>query len=156
MPESIFCAIRQTWVASLPEERVRQRLIQEMTTQLGYPEQHIALEKGLDQLPHVQLASHHTKISLTRRRADIIVFAKDLHPNHSLYPLLLIECKAQQFSKKALRQLIGYNHYVGAYFVALAHESKTLLGYFDAGIKDYSFIPMLLPYQELLVMAKRG
>ena len=55
MPDSLFCPLRKIWVAALPEEKIRQALIQKMTQHLGYPLGNIALEKSLDQLPHLQV-----------------------------------------------------------------------------------------------------
>lgn len=146
MSSFLFCPVRNCLVSDLPEERVRQALIQEMTLRLGYPVKSLALEKNLNQLPHLQS----NPISLPKRRADLIVFAKDLHPQYPFYPLLLIECKAVPLTDKVLRQLVGYNHFVKAYFIAAVNQNYTYLGFYHPEYKDFKFQKGLLPYEVLL------
>jgi hypothetical protein len=147
MLDSLFCPLRKTWVAALPEEKVRQGLIHEMTQNLGYPLGSLILEKSLNQLPHLQNHS-----SLPKRRADLIVIAKDIHPQHSFYPLLLIECKAVPLTHKALRQMIGYNQFIGAPFIAAVNQTQSYFGWFQPDKKDFTFqngfipSPFLVPF----------
>lgn len=145
MADSLFCLLRKIWVAALPEERVRQALIQEMTRRLGYPGGNLTLEKSLNQLPHLQ-----AQRTLPKRRADLIVFAKNLHPQYSFYPLLLVECKAVPLTDKVLRQIVGYNHFVRAYFIAAVNQTDCYLGYYHPEYKDFKFQKGLLPYEDLL------
>lgn len=149
MPESLFCSIRQQRVASLPEEKVRQTLLQTMTEELGYPKGNLAVEKSLDQLPHL-----HMHASLPKRRADVIVFGKDIVAEYPLYPLLLIECKAVPLTQNVLRQVIGYNHFVGAFFIAVVNQTSTYLGCYDPSVQDYRFVPKMMHYQDLVRWAK--
>ncbi len=145
MSHVLFCPLRKIWVAALPEERIRQGLIQEMTQKLGYPLGSLALEKNLNQLPHLK-----TQVSLPKRRADLIVFAKNLHPQHVFYPLLLIECKAVSLTNKVLRQIIGYNQFVGAHFIAAVNQHHSYLGWYHDDYKDFRFQEGLLSYEILL------
>lgn len=145
MPNSLFCPLRKIWVSALPEEIVRHKLVLKMIQHLGYPIGNLALEKSLHQLPHLQM-----KPSLPQRRADLIVFAKNLHPQHSLYPLLLVECKATPLSNKVLQQMVGYNHFVGAYFIAAVNQTEAYFGYYHAEYKDYMFTKGFPSYQDLL------
>jgi Type I restriction enzyme R protein N terminus (HSDR_N) len=149
MPDTLFCPLRKRWVAALPEEKIRQGLIQKMTQRLGYPLASLALEKNLSQLPHLK-----DKTSLPRRRADLIVFAKDLHPQHSLYPLLLVECKAVPFTRTVLRQIVGYNRFVGAYFIAAVNQTNTLLGLYHPQYQEFLFREGLLSHDLLLEQAR--
>lgn len=149
MFDSLFCPVRKVWVAALPEERVRQALIQEMIGSLGYPLRSLVLEKNLNQLPHLQVQT-----SLPKRRADLIVFAKELHPQHIFYPLLLIECKAVPLTNKVLRQIIGYNQFVGAYFIAAVNQIQTYLGWYHPDYKDFKFQETLLTYDFLINRAR--
>jgi len=142
----IYCQIRKEWVAATPEEDVRQRLIQSMMQQLGYPPSSIVLEKGLRQLPHLTLQPQR----LPDRRADIICFAKGIHPCHALYPLLLIECKAVKLSDRVINQVTGYNHFLQAYFIAVANQDMVRTGWYDPGAKQYNFVDRLPSYAELL------
>jgi hypothetical protein len=122
---SLFCPVRKKWVRALPEERVRQALIHDMTQHLGYPIGNMALETTLAHLPHLRSK----KIVPPQRRADLVVFAHGLHPKHSFYPLLLVECKAAPLTKKAWRQMVGYNQFVGAYFIAVVTPWHVCLGH---------------------------
>lgn len=149
MTEPLFCSLRKLWVAPLPEEKIRQALVQKMIQELGYPQGSVALEKSLHQLPHLQ-----SKAALPNRRADIIVFAKNLHLHHPFYPLLLIECKATPLTHKVLRQIIGYNQFVEAYFIAAVNQTTLQLGWYDRPSHDYCFEEGLPSYDELIYRAR--
>lgn len=146
MPDQIFCPLRKAWVAALPEEMVRQQLLHNMIHQLSYPLNQFAVEKNLRHIPHLQQCAH----VLPRRRADALFFAQNLHPHYPLYPLILIECKAVKLTSKAIRQLIGYNYHVQAYYILLANAEEIRLGWYEHTIQDFYFIPSLLPYTQLL------
>lgn len=144
--QEIQCLLRKEWVAATPEELVRQKLIQKMIMELGFPRNFLSVEKKLDHLPHVSLKGE--KVPL--RRSDILCFGKGIHPEYDLYPLLLIECKAVKITSKVLQQVIGYNHYLKAYYVCVANETEILTGRYDTQIKQYQFEPTLPSYQHLL------
>jgi hypothetical protein len=110
---SIYDSIRKQWVVAHPEEIVRQAVLHYMVHQLEFPAELMAIEKSLKELSCS--ATHPPD-----RRADIVVFRK----SHSLFPLLLIECKAGLCSESAFEQLLGYNHYVRAPFVALIGKDE--------------------------------
>jgi len=136
---------------ALPEEKVRQALIYEMTQNLGYPMGNFALETNLAYLPHLQ----NTKRIPPRRRADVVVFASGLHPEHPFYPLLLIECKAVFLTKKAWRQMVGYNQFVGACFVAGVDPWHVCLGHGYSDGKDVLLRKALFSYDFLFQWALR-
>lgn len=137
-PSEIFCQIRKKWVAALPEEIIRQRLLRHMIEELGYPPQVIAVEKSLSQIPHL------AGMKLPLRRADILCFGPTIHP------LLVIECKAVPLAPKALRQLVGYNFYLKSSYIALANETELKCGWYNVAKKDYHFIDHLLPYHRMI------
>ena len=139
----LFCPLRKKWVAALPEEKIRQALIKKMIDSLDYPLHCLALEKGLNQLPHLQFNS-----ALPKRRADLIVFSRDAAP------LLLIECKATPLNNKVLRQLVGYNQFIGAHFIAAINQMKAILGHFDEKSKNYIFSEGLPSYPLLIEKAQ--
>jgi hypothetical protein len=141
-----FCRVRKEPVAALPEEKVRQNLLQAMIEKLGFPFSYITVEKALDQLPHLLTK----KRQFPDRRADIICFGKGIHPHYDLYPLLLIECKAIPLTEKVIRQAVGYNHHVGAYFLAVANQEKIQTGWFQKSKRDYVFVNGLPSYAELI------
>lgn len=146
--QQVYCQVRKEWVAATPEELVRQRLITLMANQLGYPLESFALEKALSQIPHVTLLQQKPPL----RRADIICFAKGIHPEHQIYPLLLVECKAVKLTPKGMNQLIGYNHYLQAHFVCVANQDQVRAGWYDPQAKDYHFIDYLPSYKDLITI----
>ena len=97
------------------EEVIREELIDKMINLLGYPKSFIVTEKKISILPHLK----NEKKSNLKRRADIICFANNIHHKYELYPLLLIECKREKLTNKAAEQLLGYNHFIKAPFLAL-------------------------------------
>ncbi len=140
------CRVRNVPVSETPEEIVRQSLLRRMIDEKGFPLGGIAVEKGLAQMPHLQLHSH----QIPERRADIVCFANQIHPNHSLYPLLLIECKATPLNQKVINQVVGYNHYLQAYYIAIANQNQIQTGWYDLVKKRYFFIDGLPNYSELV------
>jgi len=109
-----------------------------MTTQLGFPKELLLIEKKLSEFPHLKGIS-----ALPERRADLVCFAKGIHPEHSLFPLLLIECKRGRADKNAKAQVMGYNHFLQAPFVAIAGEKQICLVHPE----ELSFLP---PYSQLM------
>lgn len=142
---SFICLLRNVTVAALPEEIVRQKLIHLMISQLGYPKGNLALEMGLHQLPYLQSVA----ATLPKRRTDLICFAKGIHPQWDLYPLLVVECKSVKLTQKAMTQLIGYNHYLNARFIALMNGEGVKVGWRGEN-GQYQFIQRLPSYQELM------
>lgn len=144
--EKVYCAIRKVLVAATPEEKVRQHLLRHMTVDLGFPPALIALEKGLSQMPHVTL----TEQKIPDRRADIVCFAKGIHPQHDLYPLLLVECKAVKLTPKVVNQVSGYNHFLRACFICMANQEQVRTGWYDPVKQGYDFVDHLPSYSQLL------
>jgi hypothetical protein len=143
----LFDPIRKKWVESEPEEIIRQKLIQTMLGELGYPHSLISVEKELSLLPHLQLES---KEGIPKRRADIIVFAKGIHPDFALFPLLMVECKAVPLTPKFASQVVGYNTVVQAPFLTLANGMQVLTGCFDSDVGYFKFKPGLPTYDALI------
>lgn len=146
MENKIYCLIRNLWVAALPEEIIRQKILSYMVHDLSYPSSTIVLEMPLKQMPHL------CNTNLTRipnRRADIVCFAKNIHPQFALYPLLLIECKAVPINTKVMNQVIGYNHHLRACYIAVANQSEMRIGWKDPLTNEYTFTSYLPSYPEL-------
>lgn len=143
----LFDRVRKKWVEATPEEVIRQNLIEKMVEELGYPLSLLAVERELSQLPHLQL-THLSEIP--KRRADLIVFAKNIHPTYPLFPLLMVECKAINLTPKFAGQVVGYNASVRAPFLALANGEKILTGHFDRGSGLFRFEPGLPTYSALI------
>jgi hypothetical protein len=97
------------------EERVREALLELLVGTLGYPRELIAVEKELASFPHLCEVPH-----LPHRRVDLVCLGPRIHPDHLLFPLLLVECKVEESNFKAEQQALGYNHYLRAPYVAVA------------------------------------
>lgn len=137
----LFDPFRKKWVVETPEEKIRQALLKKMTKELGFFKNLISVETELSFLPSATKAP--------KRRLDILVYVKETKDSSSLSPLLLIECKAISLSNKALQQVMGYNHFVGAYFMGLCNEEEFVLFWKDKkGVLQKA--PYLPTFNELL------
>lgn len=130
------CLIRKTPVVLTPEEIVRQALLHLMTHSLGYPAGLISVEVSLDNLPGL------SEVKKPNRRADIIVFSQEIKP------LLLIECKAIALSQSAIQQVIGYNHFVKAPYIALANPKEIKTGMMQDS--EWSFTAGLPRFKQII------
>lgn len=148
--EFLYDPIRKKRVGKTKEELIRQRLVQHMIHDLGYPAALIAVEKELSQLPHLKLTPIH---QIPKRRADIIVFAKD-PGNVDLKPLMMIECKAVPLLPKFANQVIGYNAFVRAPFIALANEEQIMTGCFDKTAGVFRFQKGLLSFSQAIEVSQ--
>ncbi len=143
--DRIFCLVRRGWVKATPEERVRQQLLSYMIHQQAYPFSSLAVEKTLSHLPHLSRAQ-----PIPNRRADIICFADCVNSlTSTLYPLLLIECKAIKLSNKVLNQVISYNYFVQAHFVMVVNETEIKMGWYDKTSQVYKFVNYLPSFAVL-------
>lgn len=136
---------------AFPEEIVRQNLISQMINDLKYPKNLIAVEKDLDQIFHLK----HINFTSQKRRADIICFAKNIHPKYAIYPLLMIECKAHKLTREVVEQVVGYNHFVKAYFVCVANQDEIKTLWYNEKKQKYDSIDFLPPYEQLINSLKK-
>jgi len=139
--DRVYCPIRRHWVAAIPEEIVRQKLIRKMISELEFPKSLIAVEKEIASLPNHPDCPQ----ALPKRRLDLVCYAT---VKTGVAPLLVAECKSIPLNESAERQLFGYNASVGAPFMCLASgsEIKTL---WKEGGRIVS-VPFLPRYSELL------
>ena len=142
----LYDPIRKSYVLNLPEEIVRQHLISRMINDLGFPISLLAIEKDLCNLPHLRNKDFPSK----KRRADIICFGKNIHSKYSIYPLLMIECKANKLTKKTIDQVLGYNHFVEAYFVSIANKNEIITFWYNLKKKEYNSTNFLPSYDQLI------
>lgn len=147
----LICPIRKVAVPALPEERIRVQLLCDLIEKLGYPAYSLAVEKELSQMPHLRSLGS----KLPQRRADIICFAKGIHPTEELYPLLLIECKAVKLTGRMVNQIVGYNHFLKAPFIALANQEEIRTGWLERETQSYRFVSYLPTYPQLLSASSR-
>ncbi len=143
--KAVYDSIRSHWVAASPEEYIRQAWVQRMYSELGYPKDYLAIEKKLSSLNHLT-----SKDNCPDRRLDILCFAKNIHTSYSLFPLILVECKAHKLNDSSLRQVVGYNHYVHAPFIALVNDTAVRTGWFDKNEKKYRFVEYMPIFEDLI------
>ena len=141
--QQLYCFIRNAWVFASPEEYIRQATLKHLLD-LGFSSSSLAVEKELKSMVDTSSKSK----DLPDRRLDIVCYSKN--SQEGLYPLLLIECKAVPISSKELRQVIGYNHYLKAPFIALINQNEKRLGWFDPQLSDYKFINYIPKHSELV------
>jgi hypothetical protein len=142
----LYDPVRKIYVLPLPEEIVRQKLISQMINELKYPISLLAIEKDLCSLPHLQNKDFPSK----SRRADIICFAKNIHSIYSVYPLIMIECKACNLTRKTIDQVLGYNYFVGSYFIGIANKKKIITFWYNLKKRKYNSVDFLPSYDQLL------
>lgn len=149
--ERLFDPIRKKLVAATPEEILRQNLLKFMIDELKYPKSHLCVEKDLSALPHLKDKTAQLPI----RRVDLLCFAKNIHKDFELYPLLIIECKATRLSKESIDQVIGYNHFVASYFIALANGKEIKTFWHDRKENKYIGVDFLPSYSQLIQAVKK-
>lgn len=136
--QHVYDEVRRLWVKATPEEVVRQTWIQRMVRHLGYPKELMAVEKEIRELPHLE------GTGFPDRRIDLLCFAK------GVAPLLLVEFKEDKLDDSAIEQVIGYNYFVKAPFIAVANLQEVCLGRFDLSLKRYVFERALPPRDVLM------
>lgn len=137
--------IRKVALSNKPEEVVRQSLLHFMIEKLGYNKNYIVVEKELKDLPHIE-----RNIALPNRRLDILCYINKKKGEGMLEPLLMVECKAVKLTEKAINQVIGYNYYVKAHFLAVANQKTIKTFWYDKSKKRYLSVNYLPDYNQLL------
>ncbi len=100
----VFDPIRKKWLEALPEELVRQHLIQYLLIEKNYP---IALMR----------LEHPHRVNELYKRSDIVVYNRNGHP------AMLIECKEPtvRLNEDVLMQALLYNMHLGATYLMLCN-----------------------------------
>lgn len=104
--EQIYCDWRHRFVRLTPEEWVRQQFLHRLTERYGYPAGLIGVE-----------------ISLGVRRADAVVYNRDMQPR------ILLEFKADMvpLTQQVLDQAAGYNRQLHVPWLILHNGPHTLI-----------------------------
>jgi hypothetical protein len=139
----LFDPIRQKWVEETPEEKVRQALIKKMIKELGFKKSLLSVEKKLDLLPN-------SSFQPSNRRLDILAYAKG---TKGLFPLLVIECKAIALNSEVIKQVSGYNHFIGARFMGVVNQDSFKL-FWKKKDNQLEFVDFLPTYDELISTLK--
>lgn len=107
----------------------------------GYPKSLLVVEKNIKDLVPSSIEGG----IIPDRRVDIVCFSPKGH-----HPLLIVECKAERFHSDVLYQVIGYNKFIQASFIAIANPYRVLTGWYDQSKQQYQFIKTLPSYETLL------
>ena len=122
----IFDPIRKKYLILLPEELVRQLLLQFFIQEKKYPAGRINIEKQLSVLS-------------TKRRFDMVIYDKNGHPK------MLVECKAPniKINQKTFDQISKYNLVLRADFLLVTNGIKTYCCEMDYKNHSFQFIRQL-------------
>lgn len=103
----IFDEVRRKFIALTPEEWVRQNFIKYLCEHLGYPQQLMAVEKGVD-------------VNGIQQRADIVVYSR------KGMPLMIVECKASHvpITNEVFAQAARYNMKLKVDYLILTNGMK--------------------------------
>ena len=122
----IWDPIRKKYLVLQPEELVRQLLLNHLIKRQNYPQNFIAVEKGLD-------------VNGLKKRFDVLVY----NPNYE--PFLLIECKAPSISlsEDTFRQAAQYNSQFKAPYLLITNGPDTYCSQLDHETKSFDFLSHL-------------
>lgn len=113
-----------------------------MIDRYGYPKELLVAEQSLN-----KIATAPSRIP--KRRIDLLCYTKN-SSSDGLHPLLLVECKAVEITETMVKQVVGYNAYVLAPFIALVSPQEERLGWLDPAERSYRFSQGLPTYNQLL------
>lgn len=126
----IWDIIRKKYVLLLPEELVRQMLINYLVNDIGYPASHINVEKSVN-------------TNDKKGRYDIIIYDRKVNP------WMIIECKSHKvkLDQKTADQVNGYNHTLKANHFMLSNGINTLCYRLDSSSGSFIKIEDLPLYE---------
>ncbi len=132
MRESIFDPVRKKRVALTPEEGVRQQLIQELSSNLGYP-------------LHLMSCEYYLVINRLKYRGDLVIFNKEIEP------IMIAECKSPdvKITRESFEQIARYNYALQVKFLLVTNGLETFMGKIDPANGKYIFLKEIPNYNEL-------
>lgn len=124
----VFDPIRKKYVVLLPEELVRQSLINYLINEYGYSKSLISVEKSF-------------KVNERNKRYDIVVY------NNEGKPYILIECKSPniKINIEAIEQISWYNFALKAEYLLITNGKRSLISKMDYIQEIYEYLDDL-PY----------
>lgn len=119
----VFDPIRKKFVVLLPEELVRQCLIQAILQNNIYPKNLIQIEKTI-------------LVNGRKRRFDIVIYTNQVHP------FLLIECKSPSIALDQIHadQIFAYNSTLSASYILITNGQSFYCGSIDLRTKRLELI----------------
>ena len=119
--------LRSRNVVVTPEEKVRQKFMEYLINEKGYPSGVMRIERRI--------------IEKTKRayRPDIVIY------NSSGKPFLIVECKSSKVSvnEDTAWQVMNYNKYIYARYIVITNIKKTFCWEFDKETNGY--VPSSIP-----------
>lgn len=136
----VWDAQRQKWVKLTPEEEVRQRFVELLINEYGYPQPMIGNEVSIT-------------VGQTNRRCDTVVFGRDTKP------LMIIEYKAPsvQITQRVFDQILRYDMKLQVKWLIVTNGKKCYCvkcnvsptTTTDSVSPPFEFLPAIPRYQEL-------
>ena len=128
---AIFDEIRKKFILLIPEEWVRQHVVQYLIQDKNYPKSYINIEKLI-------------KVNELNKRYDIVVY----QPNGELF--LLIECKAPEvkISQQTFDQIARYNLVLNAKYLMVSNGLNHYFCKIDFENEKYVFLEELPNFGE--------
>ena len=134
MTEKIWDPLRKKYVASTPEEDVRQWFISQMKEGMQIPLHMMMSEVGLT-------------LGKKKFRADIIVY------DRSLNPLMIVECKKSDITldQKVIDQTVTYNLILDVKYIVITNGRQTyILKKSSSKERSYEFLQTCPTYLQML------
>lgn len=125
----IWDAIRKKWLVLLPEELVRQLLVQYLLLDQGVNRHRIAIERGIT-------------LNGLQKRCDILVYDADMQP------WLLVECKAPavRLNEVVFHQIARYNLELQVPYLLVCNGPEAYCCTMDFERKSFDFLAELPSY----------
>lgn len=113
--DQIFDPFRKKWVPLLPEEWVRQHVLQYLHQVCKYPASVIAIEKEI-------------QLGMLKKRFDILIYKNEK-------PWMIIECKEAkvQLDQKIIEQLLQYQQVLNATYLIASNGHLTIGAKINSG-----------------------
>lgn len=129
---TVFCPLRQRYVALTPEEWVRQHFVGYLTGVLGYPAALLANEVTL-------------RVGGKRLRADTVLY------DAAMRPRMIIEYKAPTVAvtQRAFDQILAYNTLLHAPYLAVSNGLRHFCCRLREDGRSYTFLPGVPGYGAL-------
>ena len=126
----VFDRLRKKYIVLTPEEYVRQRFVDWMINQLGYPASLMANEVGIE-------------LNGTKKRCDTVVFS----PKGS--PFIIVEYKSPDvvINQVVFDQIVRYNMVLHARYLIVSNGLRHYCCVIDYEKNSYSFIPSVPLYR---------
>lgn len=128
----IFDPLRKKFVKLIPEEWVRQHILNYLTVYLSFPPSLIGVEVLL-------------QYNQLNKRSDIVAFGKQGEP------LLVVECKAPTvaLTEKVFYQIAMYNRTLSAKYLVVSNGVDHIVCQMNSDKSDWNFLPEIPNFNQI-------